>query len=234
VFDSLVSVDGFAAVRSADFVFGCIDSEGARFILNELCATYGRPYLDLASDIIPGEHVEYGGRVCVSINGGGCIQCFGILDTKEAGEDLAGESERRNRAAVYGVQREFLGRSGPSVVSINGVIASLAITEFIATITGIREPQRLLTYKGTSGKVFAGITQSSQECFICNGLRGTGQTSDVERYIRNGTRERLRRSSGTNASVLQTKEQISSMNAAAASSPENETTLVLRETIQQQ
>jgi len=36
-----------------------------------------------------------------------------------------------------------LGRVGPSVVSINGVVASLAATEFMLCATGTREPRQL-------------------------------------------------------------------------------------------
>src|ERR1043165_2398351 len=51
IFDSLVSKDAFREIVEADFVFGCLDREGARLILTELCAAYRRPYFDLASDI---------------------------------------------------------------------------------------------------------------------------------------------------------------------------------------
>ena len=40
--DSLVSADAFDAIINANYVFGCLDSEGARLILNELCAAYTR------------------------------------------------------------------------------------------------------------------------------------------------------------------------------------------------
>ena len=38
LYDSFVTEAGFARVRASDYVFGCLDSEGARLILNELCA----------------------------------------------------------------------------------------------------------------------------------------------------------------------------------------------------
>ena len=44
----MVSVEAFNAIIRADYVFGCLDCEGARLILNELCAAYVRPYWDLA------------------------------------------------------------------------------------------------------------------------------------------------------------------------------------------
>jgi len=58
---SLVSEESFAAVITADYVFGCLDSEGARLVLTELSAAYAKPYIDLASDVMPGNPLHYGG-----------------------------------------------------------------------------------------------------------------------------------------------------------------------------
>jgi molybdopterin-synthase adenylyltransferase len=49
--ETLVSEAAFHAVIEADYVFGCLDSEGARLVLTELCSAYARPYFDLATDI---------------------------------------------------------------------------------------------------------------------------------------------------------------------------------------
>jgi ThiF family len=192
VFDSFISPAGYEAVRRGDYVFAGLDLEGARLILNELCAAYARPYFDLASDVIPGDSVEYGGRVCVALDGNGCIQCLGVLDASEAGRDLSGEAEQRNRDAIYGVNRDVLGGSGPSVVSINAVIASLAVTEFLVTVTKLRATQHVLTYRGSTGKVFAGTQAPSADCLYCKGIWGTGEEPDVERHIRLGMADRLR------------------------------------------
>ena len=152
--DSLVSVDAFDAIISADYVFGCLDSEGARLVLNELCAAYTRPYFDLASDIVSGDAPEYGGRICVSMpEEYGCLVCRGLLDLEEAQLDLAGPDARKDREAIYGVNRAALGRSGPSVVSINGVVASLGVTEFMVTATGLKAPRAVINYCGKLGRL---------------------------------------------------------------------------------
>ena len=189
---SFVSDAGFAAIREADYVFGCLDSEGARLILNELCAAYSRPYFDLASDILPEEDLNYGGRVCAAVDGGGCICCLEVLDQEEAGHDLEDAPVRADRKTIYGVDDAHVGRSGPSVVSINGVVASLAMTEFMVTTTGLREPQRLLTYYGTTGKVTARTGSQASDCWCCSVLWGLGAEADIEHYIRDGIAERLR------------------------------------------
>jgi hypothetical protein len=59
--DSLISDPSFKAVIECDFVFGCVDSEGARLVLTELCAAYARPYFDCASDIEGDDPPRYTG-----------------------------------------------------------------------------------------------------------------------------------------------------------------------------
>lgn len=185
VSDSLVSESAFNAVIDADHVFGCLDNEGSRLILTELCAAYSRPYFDIASDIPPDNVLDYGGRVCVAWDGNGCLVCLNVLDIAEAQIDLLNPDARRNRDAIYGIKRELLGESGPSVVSINGVIASLAVTEFMVAVTGIRPPQRILNYYGQRAVVTVSKDAPGPDCYYCKGLRGRGDAVDVQRYIRN-------------------------------------------------
>ncbi len=192
VHDSLVSEAAFGLISKADFVFGCLDNEGARMILNELCAAYSRPYLDLATEILPGEEPMYGGRVCVAVGGCGCLVCLGVLDVAEAQSDLAGPEGKRDREAIYGVKRGLLGRGGPSVVSINGVVASLAVTEFMVAVTGLRLPNRITTYYSHTGKVTTSKDEPSPDCYYCKGLRGKRAAADVERYLRVGVGTWLR------------------------------------------
>jgi len=184
IYDSLVSDAAFAAVIGSDYVFGCLDSEGARLVLSELTAAYSRPYFDLASDVVPGDPPSYGGRVCVALDGTGCLVCRQQLDVREAQEDLSGPEGQRQREALYGVQRAALDRSGPSVVSINGVVASLAVTEFMVTVTGLRAPQPLLTYYGQTGKVTVSMDDPATDCYYCHAIRGRRDAADVQRYLR--------------------------------------------------
>ena len=180
---SLVSVEGFDAVKSADVVFGCLDSDGVRNILNELCLAYDIPFFDLASDIIRGEKPEYGGRVCAVVGGKRCLMCMDLLDQAEVSLDFAGAAERRDRDAIYGVNKTALGEGGPSVVSVNGAVASLAVTEFVVMATGLREPKGLLNYYGHRGIVTAGAGDPEPGCYYCKLGRGQREAAGVERYL---------------------------------------------------
>ncbi len=59
------------------------------------------------------------------------------------------------------------------MVSINGVVASLAVTEFMAMVTGLREPVAQLTYRADIGIVRKSIDQAEAGCFYCAGLWGS-------------------------------------------------------------
>jgi hypothetical protein len=174
----------FEALAQATHVFGCLDTDGERLILNEVCSAFSRPYIDLATDVIPGPPLEYGGRVCINWSGDGCVVCLGILDQKAVAEDLGGEEQKRLHKALYGVSRSALGTSGPSVVSLNGVVASLGVTEFMAGVTGLRVPHRLLKYYGAAGKVVLSKDPPDPDCWYCKRVRGSGASSDVDRYLR--------------------------------------------------
>lgn len=179
----LRSAEAFEAIQTADYVFGCVDNEGSRLILTELCSAYARPYFDLATEIIPGDEPIYGGRVCVAWDGNGCLVCLDEIDLHEAQHDLANSAARRDVRAIYGVVAEDLENKGPSVVSINGVIASLGVTEFMLMATGLREPRRLLTYRGHLGIIAANADKPNHDCYYCHGIRGHKEAAGVERYF---------------------------------------------------
>lgn len=181
---SLITTEAFDAILNADYVFGCLDNEGSRLVLNELCAAYSKPYVDLSSEVIPGTPTIFGGRICIAWNGHGCLVCFRDLDIAEAQADLESSENRLNREALYGIPQLALGRAGPSVVSINGAIASLAVTEFMVGVTGIRLPKRFIIYRGDWIKLTF-REDPEEDCYYCQGIRGRGTAANVQRYIKN-------------------------------------------------
>jgi ThiF family len=192
IYDSLVSERAFGSVIRSDYVFGCVDSEGIRLVLTELCAAYSRPYVDIASDIEVKEKPRHGGRVCIALGGESCLVCLGQLDMHEAQQELGGPEARKLREAIYGINKDHLGQVGPSVVSINGVVASLAVTEFMLGVTGVREMLRLIIYRGNIGKVLVSQDLPQPDCYYCKAVWGRGKQADAQRYIRAGVGEFLR------------------------------------------
>lgn len=179
----LISERAFLEIRTADYVFGCVDNDGARLVLTELCAAYGRPLIDLASDVESQEKLRYGGRVCVAWGGDGCPVCMGAIDMSAAQRDLANPNVRKDVEAIYGVDRELLGALGPSVIAVNGVVASLGVTEFMIGVTGIRAPVRLINYYGHLMRMTVSKDSPAADCHYCKGIYGVGARAAVERYL---------------------------------------------------
>jgi molybdopterin/thiamine biosynthesis adenylyltransferase len=178
----LVSEEAFNAIRNVDWIFGCFDKDGPRAILNELCATYRKPYIDLASDVP--EPGIYGGRVCVSMEGNGCLDCLGLLDRKAVRRYLETAEQREREDNIYGIDRGALEAKGPSVSPVNGVVASLAATEFMVTVTGLRPPTRLQEYRGWESKVVRITDLPRPDCFFCTEIHSNPEDADVERYLK--------------------------------------------------
>ncbi len=183
----LVSPNGFEGVKLADFVFGCVDSDGPRLVLTELCAAYERPYFDLASEIPIDSQSDFGGRVCFSRNGDGCPACLQLLSPDDLNKHFRSPEQRRDFQALYGVSMNDLGPVGPSVVSLNGMVASLAVMEFTVHVTGLRKARRLLYYRGREGKVTVSTDEPQRDCFYCRSVFGTRSSANVERYLDQGT-----------------------------------------------
>ena len=174
----------FTKLRHADTLFGCLDNDGARLVLNEFALAYEKQYFDLATDVEQEDALRYGGRVSLIGRGPGCLVCRGLIDPNEARNELEDATARKDRATIYGVDESLLDAVGPSVVSINGVVASLAVTEFMVATTGLRAPHRHLTYRGDLGVVIKNADSLQSDCYYCNVVQSAGERAGVERFVR--------------------------------------------------
>jgi len=143
----------------------------------------------IATDIDP-ETKDFGGRMLLS-DGRVCLSCKGEFSEAGLRYGFSTDQQRREEEAVYGIRRGALGRAGPAVVSLNGILASVAVTEFLVELTGVRPAYLHLEYKGMMGIVARDIDLPDFDCYYCKTLRGMGRAADVERYVRDGWGERF-------------------------------------------
>jgi molybdopterin/thiamine biosynthesis adenylyltransferase len=180
---NLRSREALSAVIPCSAIFGSVDRDGPRLILMELAAAYEIPYIDCASEIFPekeGQPFDFGGRVVVSRPGDFCLDCANQLDRKLAKEDLETPEECAvRRKHGYGFAQDG---PSPSVISLNGVIANLGLVEFMAMVTGLREPARHLSYRGMRGVVTSSKDVGKPDCFTCKFLRGQRENANIWRY----------------------------------------------------
>jgi hypothetical protein len=128
----------------------------------------------------------YGGRLMVRTGGDACVYCMDLLDREAVKRDLTSPERREEEDAMYGVRRDGLGDRGPSVVALNGTLASLAVVEFMVFVTGVpRLPKRLLRYDGNRGVVIEPRDPPKADCPYCT-QGGVGDGVDWRRHIRAG------------------------------------------------
>ena len=164
------SAECLRALEDVDVLMGCVDRDGSRLEVNEFACERGLPLVDMASDtFVEGQEMLFGGRVSVAAPDTGCLSCQGVLSQSEVRADLSSEGQRADEQAIYGVAHEALRGSGPSVVSVNGVVASLGVTEMLAILTGLRPPLAQLDYRGHVGLVRR-VVDRVADCYYC-GLR---------------------------------------------------------------
>lgn len=173
-----------SALKSCDVVFGGVDNDGARLVLTELTAAYRIVYIDCATDfpLVESGPPQFGGRVVVARPGKLCLLCAREIDPETAKVEL----ESRETRAVRELHGYGLGPSVPSpaVISLNGVVANAAITEFLCLVTGLREPFEDLHYVAHEGKLKPRTySRDPDACYTCVQLCGKRDEAQViERY----------------------------------------------------
>jgi molybdopterin-synthase adenylyltransferase len=163
-----------------DVVIGCTDNQWSRTVLNQLAYQYYVPVLDLGVELQPGGAM--GGRVSWLAPGSACLWCAGILNSERVRvEQLPPElaAAERERGYISGIDEP-----APAVVSINGVIASVAVTELLARwtgFTGYAPRADLLLYRLADGSLRRTSPVPSPNCPTCgpDGITGSGELASA-------------------------------------------------------
>lgn len=176
-------------LKEVDIVFGCVDNDGARLVLNELCRAYSIPYFDLGVGLEAdsGKVISAGGRVASIIPGGPCLRCLGEIDQKEARYFLSSAQDQETERQLGYV--EGLDEPAPAVISLNATIASIAVNEFTVFITGARNVSHYLeydllgrAYEVPSQRIDRRTESQRSGCVLC-AVEGIGDKVEIERYI---------------------------------------------------
>jgi molybdopterin/thiamine biosynthesis adenylyltransferase len=121
------SARSLEALRTVDILIGCVDGWDVRDDLNSFALEHRIPYIDIGAVITPateGRGVRVSGQIAVVLPGGPCLRCMGILT------DARVSAARSRRQGYLG------GAPEPQVVSVNGSLASEAVTAALMLIAG--------------------------------------------------------------------------------------------------
>lgn len=174
-----------------DLIVGGVDREGPRLLMNEASVRYLIPYLDTGSGIraSEGRVTQMGGQVRSVIPGTTpCLQCYAKgLDPFEAAVDLMTEQDRNLRRTLGYVEGTDLSPE-PSVIPLNGIIASLCTQEIAKLITGFHEFHTYVHYDSLKNELQLPIRaialEPEKSCPICGigGLLGIGK-NEKQTYV---------------------------------------------------
>lgn len=179
--------DVFSELKDTDIIFGGLDNDGPRLILNQISYAYYTPYIDCATGIdVEDEKIELaGGHVMIVQPEGPCMEnCTKILDKTEVLDFLSSKEEYENRKKLGYVKGANI--KNPSVVSLNGMIASFAINQFIKIVTYIGKTTTYSIYDFLDSSVPSVVPQhvKIQEKCIHQSFKGIGNGIHLERFMK--------------------------------------------------
>jgi molybdopterin/thiamine biosynthesis adenylyltransferase len=159
-------------LRQCDIVIACVDKLQVRDDLNRLCKRYLIPLLDVGLEIAPssngvGTAKAIPGRMTKVLADGPCLRCQGVIS------DATLAAERDGQPLGYtGAARV----PDPAVVTLNGIVASIAATEVLQLLTGFagdNAPNCGWMYDGLRGDT-ARVEKVFRGCNACKQERGCG------------------------------------------------------------
>jgi molybdopterin/thiamine biosynthesis adenylyltransferase len=167
--DSVFSSEAQIALKSCDYLFGCTDNHSTRKLLNTNANHHMIPYIDCGTGIqADANHniAHAGGQVRIVIPGLGCLKCIDGINMDIAKMEQLPEDQRELM-----VQRGYIAGDdihAPAVASLNGVVANLAITEFMSHVTGCKPLTRYVYYDFMKSLTVPVEFPKKPDCFSCS------------------------------------------------------------------
>ena len=186
VFESKASVLGVIPpeLGTCEVVFGCVDNDAARFRLSLLARRYLWLYLDLGTGIAVAQQgvTAMGGQVVANYPGSFTLACSSFLSEESIWRGRRTPEEQAMMQQHYGGEEP-----APAVVSLNGVVASLAIQELLKRLGSWGTPSPILRYDALTGSVqkWAAPDPCPLDCPRCGNVAIGDETSpalsDIQR-----------------------------------------------------
>lgn len=156
-------------LRDADLLVSCVDSAAARHEVNKFGRRFLIPVVDVGATIRRSDDDQLeliAGHTARILPDGACIECEGLTTPKLR------ESELDGHGVPYWERDDATG--SPQIMSINGLLASLAVTEVLRLVAGLSEDRhsRHWRYEALEGEVYA-REPMSPGCPVC-ALLGRG------------------------------------------------------------
>jgi molybdopterin/thiamine biosynthesis adenylyltransferase len=159
----------------ADFILGCTDSHGSRAVIQQIAYQHMIPCIDTGTtiDVVDGRVKYIYGRVQMLAPGLACLTCGRLLHSEEIRRDMMSGFERQADPYVRG---EHI--PSPAVISINGTVASLAVTMLLSAVSGMPSSGRHLLYNAVTSSLRTVRVEPETDCYVCSrsGAFGRGDS----------------------------------------------------------
>ena len=172
-------------IKDSDIIIGAVDSDRARYLLNQISLCYLIPYLDCSSGIIVKDGVieKLASRNVVVIPG--FTECFNCNDIFYDKRKIA--YEFNNFFKKEATRRKYIKGEdikSPSVYAINMLSVSTLLLEFMNIFTGYKKELYWNIYMNymnlTKNEPRAyGYKEPSQDCINCNDRLALGDKEEV-------------------------------------------------------
>jgi molybdopterin/thiamine biosynthesis adenylyltransferase/proteasome lid subunit RPN8/RPN11 len=153
------------ALFDADFIFGCTDSHGSRAVMQQVAYQYLIPCIDMGTTIAAANEkvTHIYGRVQLLAPGHACFTCDGLLNGNEVRRDMMTAFERQADPYLRGAREP-----APAVISINGTVASLAITMLLSMVAGVPISARHVLYNAMASTLRSVRAKPVSNCIVCS------------------------------------------------------------------
>lgn len=171
---NVTNPEAAAALTSCDYIVLAADTATARHLVNIIAHQYLVPVVQVGTKITVDDAGEIG-RVFSVIRpvtpDSGCMRCAHLIDAHKLALEALPEPQRH--AADYGT-----GEHAPSVIALNGVAVSAAISHLMLALTGLRlaEHDDFLRIDARQSTTTPTQPYRDPDCTVCGpaGIIGTG------------------------------------------------------------
>lgn len=152
-------------LTDVDFVFCCTDSHSSRHVINQIAYQYAVPVIDMGVSItvLDDQAPQIAGHAKALAPTLACLWCFNSLSPRQVREEMMTPEQRKLDPYFQGAA----GVAQPAVISINSLVASSAVTMFLAMVTGIDAPARFVVYDGNRQRLAAAEVNQDERCNFC-------------------------------------------------------------------
>jgi hypothetical protein len=162
-------------LTACDLIIAATDNHASRLTLNALSCQYLIPIVHVGVNLERGDEGSFhdiSGEFAIPNIGAWCLLCANIINTEQATWDLASPEER----SVLAESGYLTNVPAPAVYHLNGVVASLAVSEIHNVISAYKPLRRYLVYRELEAELIELQVPTRTSCLHCTpeGLLGLG------------------------------------------------------------